>query len=153
MYIIKLLYNWNEIAIQNCHTTLRLLMMYHYTKSGLQFKKLKKCGRKIFFKDLTLHCDLDLEVEDRNPTFSHDTLCHDDAPWYQVAYIERLSGSENIIQINIPGGFEPSLWPYCQDSNPKLPYSTPVYDDAPLYQIWMKSFRRSGDTEEIVGFF
>ena len=29
---------------------------------------------------LILHCDLD----DRKPTFAHDTLCHDDAPSYQV---------------------------------------------------------------------
>ena len=36
----------------------------------------------LFFDDLTLHCDLDLE--DRNRTFLHDSLGHDDVPSYQV---------------------------------------------------------------------
>ena len=36
---------------------------------------------QLLFEDLSPHCDLDLE--DRNPTFSHDTPGHDDAPSYQ----------------------------------------------------------------------
>ena len=36
----------------------------------------------IFFKDLSLHCDLDLQ--DSNPIFLHDTPGHGDAPSYQV---------------------------------------------------------------------
>ena len=35
-------------------------------------------------EELSRHCDLDLE--DRNPNFSHDTQVHDDARTYQVSF-------------------------------------------------------------------
>ena len=37
-----------------------------------------------FLEDLSLHCECDLDFEDRNPTFLHDTPGHDDAPPHQV---------------------------------------------------------------------
>ena len=46
-------------------------------------EKFRRYGRNsVCFKDLSPHCDLDLE--DRNPTFPHDTLGRDDAPSHQV---------------------------------------------------------------------
>ena len=53
--------------------------------------KFRRYGTKLFFEDLSLHCDLDLEdrspsflhdpnLEDRNPKFLHDTPGHDDTP-------------------------------------------------------------------------
>ena len=39
--------------------------------------------KELFFEDFTPHCDRDLE--DRNPTFLHDTPGHDDAQPHQVS--------------------------------------------------------------------
>ena len=69
-----------------------VILYSYYTKFGCKrFKKkwfnfnlqeIWNWKKQLNFEDLTPHCDLDLE--DRNPTFLHDTLGHDDAPSYQV---------------------------------------------------------------------
>ena len=46
--------------------------------------KVQEIWKKVIFEDLSPHCDLDLNLEDRNPTFSYDTLGHDNASSYQV---------------------------------------------------------------------
>ena len=40
--------------------------------------------RRLFFKDLSPHCDLDLEL-DRDPNVLHETRSVHDAPIYQVS--------------------------------------------------------------------
>ena len=69
---------------KNCPTTLRLVMMLPlYQFCWLQTViKLQDMKKRLFFEDLTPHCDLD--IEDKNPALSHDTPGHVDAPSYPV---------------------------------------------------------------------
>ena len=66
-------------AIEDCHKTLRPLMMHHdpiliWLQKVLKFRRFET--KQLRFEDFSPHCDLDLE--DRNPNFSHDTPGHDD---------------------------------------------------------------------------
>ena len=69
-----------------------------------------------FFEDFSPYCDLDLE--DKNPNFLHNTPGYDDTPTYQVS----LSGSEDIVNTNYI--FPQALNPHCdldlEHSNTKL---------------------------------
>ena len=86
------------------------------------------------------HCDLDLE--DRNPNILHNTPGHDNAPTYYVLWYEMLSGSEDIIQTNIPRGFDPQCDLDLEDSNKKLSHKIMTRDGVPLYQIWLQKVQK-----------
>ena len=85
---------------------------------------------------MTPHCDLDLE--DRNPTFTHDTPGYDDALSYQVwlhtvQWFERKLISED-------------LTPHCdldlEIRNPTFSHDTPGHDDAPSHQVWLHTVQK-----------
>ena len=92
------MFNWQQASK---FTTLHVTNIYNIELSGTrqtavykymfvssqyntihQVKRFRRYGRKLTFEDLTLHYDPDLD--DRNPTFLHDTPGHGDAPQYQV---------------------------------------------------------------------
>ena len=84
------------------------------TKFRRHWKNWQKQGG--FFKDLSPHCECDLDLKDRNPTFLHDTLGHDKASPYQIS--RRLNGSEDPIVRTIC-----QIFPDLEDSNQKLPHA------------------------------
>ena len=63
-------------------TNLRHAMMHRYTKFDCKRLRTSDYFLRIWLI-LSPHCDL--ELEDRNPAFSYDTLSHADAPTYQVS--------------------------------------------------------------------
>ena len=123
-------------ATQHCYTTLQLVMMHHYIKSGWKDSEVHEIWKKVIFEDLSPHCDLDLE--DRNLTFSHDTLGHDDAPSYPVS-LKKVLVQKILSRQILPKDENPHCDLDLEDSNPKLSHNTP-HDDAPLHQIWLQKF-------------
>ena len=143
------LWPWPWGQQSNCHKTLCLVIMHHYTMFGCKrFKYSGDMEWSYFFQNVSPHCDLDLE--NRNPNVLHDTPGHDDTPTYQVSLknnfirkVNSISGSEDIARTNIPWGFEPSLWPWPwpQQSKIATQHSASRWCTMALCQVWLQKFQ------------
>ena len=94
-------------------------------------------------EDFSPYCDL----EDGNPTFSHDTSDHDDAPPYQLSFMKKGYVVQKILSRQI---FSEDLNLHCdrdlEDSNLTLSHNTLTRADVPLHQIWLQKVKtNSGD--------
>ena len=117
-------------AIKTCYTTLWHVMVYYYTKSGC--KRFRSSGDMEKKKRIwPPYCDLDLD--DRNPTFSHDTPDHDDAQPCQVSRRKvkwfRRYRPDKIFPEDLDRHCDLDL----ENSNLKLLHNILACDDAPLY--------------------
>ena len=95
--------------------------------------------QSFLFEDFTPHCDLDLDLVDRNPNVLPDDIPgHDDTPTCQ-----GLSGSDDnytytvIVRTNyiFPEDLKPHRDLALEHSNPKLPHNALARDDAPLSTV------------------
>ena len=79
-----------DIAIQNWHTT---LLDVTIDAPQYQVQNIRRYGRNSYFwKDLSSHCDLDLE--DRNPDCSHDTPGHVDVSCIYSLAVRKISSGQ-----------------------------------------------------------
>ena len=74
---------------------------------------------------MTPHCDLDLE--DRNQTFSHETLGYDDAPSYRVWLhaVEKLSSGKGVTHTDSQTDGQPDF---------RIPLLTAVWGRGGVYK-------------------
>ena len=93
VYIVELMWRhgcqrsiWHDFDLE--HSNLKLSHNTLVQDHACNFNYIKFGGKRFrtsggyFTEDLSPHCDLDLE--DSNPNFLHDTQGHNDAPSYQV---------------------------------------------------------------------
>ena len=85
-------------------------------------QQFRRYGEKNILFRTSFNPSRGLPLKIGNPNIWHDTPGYDDTPTYQVHY-KRLSGSDDVVRTNMPRGFEPSLWPWGQQSKLVTQYS------------------------------